>query len=344
MQHSISQSEQTLDVYLQLFTLQRRTDSISFVSQINYTSEQHSDYFPAFDTIQSTDHLLIIHFSVPDTLKNILILRYQDQRSFFFPIQLKFTNVQYPEFLIFEEGATAPVFNTYLNQGKYLIRSEEAVPDATVIFRYKELFKAADPPMALGSDLSPALEIETKLISTNKGLSFESGFFYFMQKDSATNIGLTRYVGGKYFPKYTQLNEITLPIMYLARKSEFQKIQTSSNKKKAFDAFWLNLYPIKRNASDAIASYFQRVTQANQMFTNYKPGWKTDRGMIYIVMGPPEVVERYDWREVWKYDETVEFEFRIISNLFAPQQYYLTREQSLADVWYENVKALRNNK
>ncbi len=39
------------------------------------------------------------------------------------------------------------------------------------------------------------------------------------------------------------------------------------------------------------------------LFTSYKEGWKTDKGMIFIVLGPPDKVQRSKDREVWTYDQ-----------------------------------------
>jgi hypothetical protein len=35
------------------------------------------------------------------------------------------------------------------------------------------------------------------------------------------------------------------------------------------------------------ALYYRRTAAANRLFSNYKAGWKTPRGMIYILFGPP---------------------------------------------------------
>jgi len=40
---------------------------------------------------------------------------------------------------------------------------------------------------------------------------------------------------------------------------------------------------------------------ANYFFTSYKPGWMTDRGMIYIVLGPPVILHKGDDFEEWIY-------------------------------------------
>jgi GWxTD domain-containing protein len=45
--------------------------------------------------------------------------------------------------------------------------------------------------------------------------------------------------------------------------------------------------------NEALNAYFTRIAQANQRFTDEGvPGWRTDRGEVYVNLGPPdEVVE-----------------------------------------------------
>ena len=38
--------------------------------------------------------------------------------------------------------------------------------------------------------------------------------------------------------------------------------------------------------------YFQRVEYVNEHFSGWQPGWETDRGMIYILFGPPDEIQR----------------------------------------------------
>jgi hypothetical protein len=39
--------------------------------------------------------------------------------------------------------------------------------------------------------------------------------------------------------------------------------------------------------------FYERIEYANERFREGKPGWKTDRGRIYIYFGPPDRIERY---------------------------------------------------
>ena len=56
--------------------------------------------------------------------------------------------------------------------------------------------------------------------------------------------------------------------------------------------------------------YLQRVGYANQNYTNgFRNGWKTDRGRVYVLYGPPSEIERYTSSqesqpyEIWHYNE-----------------------------------------
>jgi len=44
--------------------------------------------------------------------------------------------------------------------------------------------------------------------------------------------------------------------------------------------------------NELMDEYYKRVSYANENFDGWKDGWETDRGMIYILFGPPDQVER----------------------------------------------------
>ena len=92
-------------------------------------------------------------------------------------------------------------------------------------------------------------------------------------------------------------------------------------------------------------NYFKRVEWANYYFTSYKEGWKTDRGMIYILFGLPEELFKFNDREVWNYKSPslkVSFTFVKSSTLFDPDNYVLIREKKFQETWYEKVDLWRN--
>jgi GWxTD domain-containing protein len=58
---------------------------------------------------------------------------------------------------------------------------------------------------------------------------------------------------------------------------------------------------------EATTLNYRRVAFTNKRFTRYRPGWKTDMGMIYIIFGPPNTVDRHPFEmdskpyEIWTY-------------------------------------------
>jgi hypothetical protein len=88
-----------------------------------------------------------------------------------------------------------------------------------------------------------------------------------------------------------------------------------------------------------IKLYYNRVMDANRFFTSYLEGWKTDRGIIYIIYGPPNVVYKGRNVEGWVYGEdknmlSINFTFRKLDNPFTDNDYSLTRSPAYKDGWY----------
>ncbi|HTX18742.1 MAG TPA: GWxTD domain-containing protein [Bacteroidota bacterium] len=98
---------------------------------------------------------------------------------------------------------------------------------------------------------------------------------------------------------------------YIATTDEYDAMtsaKTFEEKQKRFIEFWQ-----KRNASkdfqhnDFMEQYYGRVQYANEHFAHYIEGWRTDMGMVFILLGPPNSVDRHPFDEdakpyeVWSY-------------------------------------------
>jgi GWxTD domain-containing protein len=62
----------------------------------------------------------------------------------------------------------------------------------------------------------------------------------------------------------------------------------------AVHRFW-QVHMDSATARKVAAKYYRRVRQANRLFSNYKEGWKTDRGHLYILYGKPYNVHFVSW-------------------------------------------------
>ena len=67
------------------------------------------------------------------------------------------------------------------------------------------------------------------------------------------------------------------------------------------DKFWLENARNVDKGKSLVSAYYNRVEAANLFFSSYLEGWKTDRGIIYVVLGPPSQVTRNQWQEICNY-------------------------------------------
>lgn len=101
-------------------------------------------------------------------------------------------------------------------------------------------------------------------------------------------------------------------LQYIAKSDELDYIRdakTESEKIKRFLDFWKKKDPspnTKRN--EVMQEYYRRVNAANKFFGNvYSQGWRTDMGMVFIIFGEPNNIERHPYDmdakpyEIWDY-------------------------------------------
>jgi GWxTD domain-containing protein len=151
------------------------------------------------------------------------------------------------------------------------------------------------------------------------------------------------------FPGQRTAPEIIEPLLYLTTNAERQGLLKAPDPKRAIDRFWLDAAGGDQvRGRDMIRRYYQRVTTANEVFTGHKAGWLTDRGLLYVVLGPPQSVRRLpDGTERWHYDqagrqgEAVAFTFRPRPSTLAPDNYELVRRPEYELLWYAAVEKWR---
>lgn len=167
---------------------------------------------------------------------------------------------------------------------------------------------------------------------------------YLVQKDTISLQGLA-FRAEEDYPQFSKLASLADPLIYISTKQEFDRLQLARGNKKAFDRVILSIASDTERARTLMRSYFRRVELANRFFTSYKEGWKTDRGMIYIIFGKPEEVFRFADREVWNYKNerfNVRYTFVRSSSLFDPDNFVLIRDKKYEESWYEVIDLWRN--
>ena len=84
---------------------------------------------------------------------------------------------------------------------------------------------------------------------------------------------------------------------YIITKEErraFNALQTDEERENFIENFWRRRDPDPDTEENEYREeYYERIAYANEKFTSGIPGWKTDRGRIYITWGKPDSVEAH---------------------------------------------------
>ena len=151
------------------------------------------------------------------------------------------------------------------------------------------------------------------------------------------------------FPELKEANELIAPLRFIASRSEFQKLTSAEHPKHALDAFWLACGDSPEAARDLLATFYERVEEANLSFSGLVEGWRTDRGMIHVVFGVPQRVRRDARNEFWIYGEegtanALTFHFRRKPYTFDGNAFELQRSIQFRSVWDRGVSNWRNGR
>jgi GWxTD domain-containing protein len=119
-----------------------------------------------------------------------------------------------------------------------------------------------------------------------------------------------------YFKKW--LEEDVVYVITREEKEIFQKLNNDEEKERFIEQFWFRRDPDPSTAINEFKEeHYRRIAYANERYESGEPGWKTDRGRIYIIQGPPDQIEPhptggpYD-RPLWEGGGyTVSFPFEV---------------------------------
>ncbi len=88
------------------------------------------------------------------------------------------------------------------------------------------------------------------------------------------------------------LNEDVAYIITDEERAAFKRLQTDEEREQFIENFWLRRDPTPDTVENEFKEeHYRRIAYANEHYASGIPGWKTDRGRIYIVYGPPDEIE-----------------------------------------------------
>ena len=75
-------------------------------------------------------------------------------------------------------------------------------------------------------------------------------------------------------------------------RATFKRLQTGEEMEQFIEQFWMRRDPTPDTAENEFKEeHYRRIAYANERYASGIPGWKTDRGRIYITFGPPDEIE-----------------------------------------------------
>jgi len=88
------------------------------------------------------------------------------------------------------------------------------------------------------------------------------------------------------------LNEDVSYIITQEERDAFKKLQTDDEREQFIEQFWLRRDPTPDTVENEFKEeHYRRIAYANEHFASGIPGWKTDRGRIYIMYGAPDDID-----------------------------------------------------
>ncbi|MBE0639595.1 MAG: GWxTD domain-containing protein [Bacteroidales bacterium] len=310
-----------------------------------------SGTFFLYDSLYYQNKLSLVYnfpFKAVFSQNYVMELRFTDlntESALIYPIHItKNDQLNAQNFLVVDE-MNEVVFEDWLGwKTKFRIISAKKEIDNLFVQYFSGDFPAARPPFSL--EHPPVYNLKPKEsfnVALNNGTTEllqygKEGIFYF-RTDTLLRSGLAVFRFHDDYPMITDPSLLPLPLRYLTSTEEFRKLTGSDDPKTAVDKFWIETAGNEKRAIELIASYYDRVETANLHFASYKEGWKTDRGMTYIVFGPPKQVFRRTNIETWVYGEagkrvSLRFDFIENENPYTDNDYELVRLPEFKSPYY----------
>ena len=90
------------------------------------------------------------------------------------------------------------------------------------------------------------------------------------------------------------LEEDVVYIIDDAERAAFLKLTTDDERNKFIEQFWERRNPVPGSSPNPFKEeHYRRIAFANEHFAATAPGWRTDRGHMYIIHGPPDELEAH---------------------------------------------------
>lgn len=258
------------------------------------------------------------------------------------------------QFFLVEKPNQEICFSSFFTQSEEIqIRSHFNQNISLKVDYYNENLDIAKPPFSdqnedfTFNEQSDSFDIVELKNGEAKVFISEKGNYLFSVNNKKSF--LLNYID-ENFPEVIDYEGMIEPIRYICTNKEYENLIAAEDKRKAVEEFWLRLGGNKERAKILIREYYRRIYLANKYFTSYKEGWRTDRGMLSIVMGYPNTINTGSKGETWIYGTasnmmmSLTFNFDKLNTEYIPNDLQLDRYRTYKDYWYRAVENWRQGR
>ena len=318
-------------------------DSSTLVFHINYP-EENKNIIKSFNINAKDSGNYFLDVSVYD-------LNQDRGNQAFIPIE-RLQGINFNDALILNKQ-NEPYFKPFLSDtDTFRVEIRKGLPNRWNVSWFTNKYGLRPTPYSLGNYNRIAIP---KPDST-KSVYFTDTTFFVMNRTGIMHFyrdtlkfGFNVKSFDKGFPDVTTPMNLLNPLRMLTSNKEFNDMNLMANKKESVDKFWLDAAGNTSRARELIRVFYTRVKLANKYFTSYTEGWKTDRGLIYIVFGLPVTIYKAENIERWIYgtsqsNKTLVFNFVRNPNPFCNNDFVLSRDEMYKISWTQAVDTWRNGK
>jgi GWxTD domain-containing protein len=244
------------------------------------------------------------------------------------------------------ETAEGVITQNHLSKNQeYIARSADGKP--LIVSYYNTNFPPALPPFAEKEGHTERFFFHDSLFRVQSGSKFlpKKEGLYLFQEDTAAARGFSYRVVKENFPKFTKIEELIPPLILVTTPEEFNELSNVKGEKSKFDKVILNITGDKERAKAFMKNFYHNIELSNTYFSSYKEGWKTDRGMIFLIFGLPDEVNKNTGNEIWTYKNlNAKFTFVKFGSVYDPENYVLLRDKRFMDTWFGVIDLWRKGR
>jgi GWxTD domain-containing protein len=291
--------------------------------------------------IQDEDNRYVLEVTLTDLKRKI---QYQDL------IDIHKYSAQHRQTFTFTDTAGIMHFNPWIEPGQPFLLKHASGATSYKVRVYTREFPLAAPPHVENRQSTLSYEADSIFTQPAEGpiVLTEPGFYHFQVNDEDKN-GFTVYLFGSQYPFVSRKGDLGPPLRYLTTNTEYSQIYLKDDpaqSKKNVDDFWLRRVSTLEQGEELVSTYYGRIETSNRLFTSYVEGWRTDRGIIYTVYGPPSGIYRNSTGETWVYGNensslNYVFNFVKVSNPFTENDFALSRLSRYRYGWGQAIEAWR---